>query len=184
MENLTTISKEQFYTDYKRSDNLMLIDVRSPLEYKAQHIKSSINIPLEDVSPERVEMLLAERGIKDDEAIYLICKSGMRAKNAQQKMGSSSRPVICIDKGIDGMKSDNDIDYNYSNRGVISLERQVRIAIGTLMVAGIFLGTFSHPAGYGFSGLVGLGLLISGITDWCGFGLLIAKMPWNTVKPC
>ena len=27
--------------------------------------------------------------------------------------------------------------------------------------------------------LVGGGLVFAGITDWCGMGMLLAKMPWN-----
>jgi hypothetical protein len=29
------------------------------------------------------------------------------------------------------------------------------------------------------SGLIGAGLVFAGITDTCGMGLLLAKMPWN-----
>ena len=28
-------------------------------------------------------------------------------------------------------------------------------------------------------GFVGCGLIVAGVTDWCGMGLLLAKMPWN-----
>jgi hypothetical protein len=27
--------------------------------------------------------------------------------------------------------------------------------------------------------IVGAGLVNAGITDWCGMGLFLAKMPWN-----
>ena len=68
------------------------------------------------------------------------------------------------------------------NRGsskVISLERQVRIAAGTIVLTGVLLAHFLHPAFIWLSGLVGAGLTFAGITDWCGMGMLIAKMPWN-----
>jgi hypothetical protein len=29
------------------------------------------------------------------------------------------------------------------------------------------------------SGFVGAGLVFAGITDFCGMGLLLARMPWN-----
>jgi DUF2892 family protein len=32
------------------------------------------------------------------------------------------------------------------------------------------------------SGIVGAGLVFAGITDFCGMGLLIAKLPWNKRK--
>ena len=62
---------------------------------------------------------------------------------------------------------------------VMSLERQVRIAAGALVLIGVGLGTWMHPLFYGLSAFVGAGLAFAGITDWCGMGLLLAKTPWN-----
>ena len=62
---------------------------------------------------------------------------------------------------------------------VMSLERQVRIAAGSLVVIGVIVGQFVHPAGFGLSGLIGAGLVFSAVTNTCGMGMLIAKMPWN-----
>ena len=62
---------------------------------------------------------------------------------------------------------------------VMSLERQVRIAAGSLVVIGIAIGQFVHPAGFGLSALIGAGLVFSAVTNTCGMGMLIAKMPWN-----
>jgi rhodanese-related sulfurtransferase len=64
-------------------------------------------------------------------------------------------------------------------RRVISLERQVRIAAGSLVLIGVTLGWLVHPALFGLAAFVGLGLVFAGVTDWCGMGLLLARMPWN-----
>jgi hypothetical protein len=61
----------------------------------------------------------------------------------------------------------------------MSLERQVRIAAGALVLAGCGLGLTVHPAFYGLSAFVGGGLVFAGVTDFCGMGLLLARMPWN-----
>ena len=61
----------------------------------------------------------------------------------------------------------------------MSLERQVRIAAGSLIVVGAAVGCFVHPGGYGLSTFVGAGLVFAGLTDTCAMGMLIAKMPWN-----
>jgi hypothetical protein len=66
---------------------------------------------------------------------------------------------------------------------VISLERQVRIAAGSLVLVGVLLAIFVHPYFIGLSAFVGAGLVFAGITDWCGMGLLLAKLPWNSRKP-
>jgi hypothetical protein len=36
-----------------------------------------------------------------------------------------------------------------------------------------------EPSLIGLSAFVGAGLVFAGITDTCGMGLLLARMPWN-----
>ena len=61
----------------------------------------------------------------------------------------------------------------------MSLERQVRIAAGFMVLGGVILGTWAHLGFYGISAFVGAGLMFAGITDWCGMAMVFAKMPWN-----
>jgi hypothetical protein len=65
---------------------------------------------------------------------------------------------------------------------VISLERQVRIVAGGLVLIGVLLGWLVHRGFFGLSAFVGAGLILAGITDFCGMGLLLAKLPWNKSK--
>ena len=62
---------------------------------------------------------------------------------------------------------------------VLSLERQVRVAAGLLVLTGVVLGFLVHPAFFGLAAFVGAGLTFAGLTDWCGMAMLLAKMPWN-----
>jgi hypothetical protein len=64
----------------------------------------------------------------------------------------------------------------------MSLERQVRIAAGLMILVGTGLGFFVHPYWLGIAGFVGAGLIFAGITDTCGMGMVLAKMPWNQVR--
>jgi len=61
----------------------------------------------------------------------------------------------------------------------MSLERQVRITAGTLVLIGLVLGLFVHPAWFGISGLMGGGLVVTAIIDSCWMGMVLARMPWN-----
>lgn len=61
----------------------------------------------------------------------------------------------------------------------IALERQVRIAAGIIVLTGALLAPFANPAFLWLSGFVGAGLIVAGITDWCGMRKLLARMPWN-----
>jgi hypothetical protein len=55
----------------------------------------------------------------------------------------------------------------------------VRVAAGSLVLLGVILGWQVHPGFYGLSAFVGAGLLFAGVTDTCGMGILLSKMPWN-----
>jgi hypothetical protein len=61
----------------------------------------------------------------------------------------------------------------------ISLERQVRIAAGSIVLIGALLSYFAHPYWSALPALVGAGLIFTGITDACGMGMLLARIPWN-----
>ena len=64
----------------------------------------------------------------------------------------------------------------------MSLERQVRIAAGSLVVLGSALGFFVHPYFMAVPAFVGAGLVFAGVTDTCGMGMMLARMPWNQVS--
>ena len=56
------------------------------------------------------------------------------------------------------------------------------IAAGLLVLIGSLLGFFWHPYFIGISAFVGAGLAFAGITDTCGMGMMLARMPWNQVS--
>jgi hypothetical protein len=63
----------------------------------------------------------------------------------------------------------------------ISLERQASIGNGLLVVISSLLGWYESTR---FIGLVigiimGLGLIFSGVTSFCGWIRIFARMPWN-----
>jgi hypothetical protein len=53
---------------------------------------------------------------------------------------------------------------------------------GSLVLIGCVLAWWVHPAWIGLSAFIGAGLLFAGITDTCGMGMILARMPWNQVK--
>ena len=66
-----------------------------------------------------------------------------------------------------------------SARAPISLQRQVQMVAGSLIVAGTLLGAFVSPWFLLLSGFVGAGLTFAGITNTCGMAMLLAKLPYN-----
>jgi hypothetical protein len=63
----------------------------------------------------------------------------------------------------------------------MSLERQVRIAIGLIVLASSILASLVHPYWIGLAAFMGAGMIFSGIADFCGLALIFGRMPWNQV---
>jgi rhodanese-related sulfurtransferase len=109
---------------------------------------------------------------------FCFCRSGNRALQAAEKLKARGLASLCILEG--GLRAWEAQGLPLDRGGkMISLERQVRIAAGALAFTGALLGYFLSPAWIALSGIVGVGLIIAGITDTCAMGMLIARMPWN-----
>ncbi len=153
----------------------LLVDVRTPVEFQEVHVQGAVNIPLDRVSAEALSVLDPKVAEK---RIFVICKGGARGEKARQKLlAEGLGEVVNVEGGTEACLAAG--LPTTRGRKVMSLERQVRIAAGSLVFIGVMLGTFVHPGFYGLSGFVGAGLVVAGITDFCGMGLLIARMPWN-----
>jgi hypothetical protein len=113
----------------------------------------------------------------------LICRSGSRSRQAAEAFEREGfANSVSVDGGTLAWERAG-LPVVRGERKAISLERQVRIAAGSLVVLGTALGAFVHPGFLGIAAFVGAGLVFAGITDTCGMGLMLAKMPWNRVAP-
>lgn len=175
---VTSISPQDLDQKIKSQEALELIDVRTPVEFQEIHAVSAKNIPLDRLDP---ASLLAERNGTANEPVYVICKSGGRAAMACEKLDKAGHPNVVNVQGGTEAWAQAGLPVK-TGKKAMSLERQVRIAAGGLVLAGVLLGAFVHPYCYGLSGFVGAGLMFAGITDTCAMGMLISKMPWNQVK--
>jgi rhodanese-related sulfurtransferase len=180
---VTTISCRQL-AELCKSGKLDLIDVRAPVEYRELHASHARNVPLERLDP--VTVMQARNGNKE-EPLYLICRSGSRGRLACEKfLAAGFTNVINVEGGTLAW-ADCGLPV-VRGKKAISLERQVRIAAGSLVLLSVLLGWLVHPAFIALSAFVGAGLVFAGVTDTCGMGLMLARMPWNQVKetasPC
>lgn len=175
---MNTISTRQFKTLFSENHTLTIIDVRSRVEFKSQSLAGATNIPLDILNCELVNKHV-ENLAATNQPIYLMCKGGHRAKLAEEKLQQLGREVVCIEGGMDALNQDSSLPIQNDPAAGLSLERQVRIAAGSLVLTGVVLGTILHPGAYILAAFVGAGLVFAGVTNWCGMGLLLAKMPWN-----
>ena len=173
---IQTIAPQSVYALCRENKPVRIIDVRTPAEYAQVHIDKADLIPLDTLNPQAA--LGADNGHRH-EPLYVICRSGARAAKACEKFYQAGlSDVLSIEGGMVAWEQAG-LPVVRSAHRVISLERQVRIGAGALVLVGVILGWLIHPALYGLAGFVGAGLLFAGITDWCGMGLMLAKMPWN-----
>jgi rhodanese-related sulfurtransferase len=157
-----------------------LIDVRTPGEFREVHASFARNVPLGSLDPQAV---MQARNGASEKPLYVICQRGNRSKKAcQQFLDAGFTNVVNVDGGTQAW-SEAGRPVNRGKKGM-SLERQVRIAVGFLVFLGATLGFFVHPYFIGISAFVGVGLMFAGVTDFGGMGLLLAKMPWNRGPSC
>lgn len=158
--------------------DLCVVDVRTAAEVQAESLPNCLHIPLHELSVERLLAEIARRG-KKASPLYLLCQGGKRAEMAAAQLeGKINADLYIIDGGINAVKQAQ-LALQVSGKTAISLERQVRIAAGLLVLSGVILGMLANPGFYFLSGFVGAGLVFAGITDTCMMGMLLARMPWN-----
>lgn len=177
MADVRTISVEQL-AKLCGDDCVELIDVRTPLEFQELRAKDARNLPLDTLDPHGV---MKQRGGNADHPLYLICKSGMRGAKACQKfIDAGYANVINVEGGtlaweraglpvVRGVK-------------VMSLDRQVRLTAGTVVLVASLLAIFVHPYWAVLSAAMGGGLAFAAWIDSCALGMILAQMPWNRVR--
>lgn len=155
-----------------------LIDVRMPAEFREVHAEIARNVPLDSLNPKSV---MEGRNGNSEEPLYVICQSGTRAAKACEKFQAAGyQNVISVEGGTRGWDA---IGLSViRGKKTISLERQVRIAAGSLVLLGVALSYWVHPGFVAISAFVGAGLVFAGVTDTCGMGMMLSKMPWNQVR--
>ena len=173
--SITVIKPQEFAKLCKEDKKIELIDVRTPVEFREVHVEIARNVPLDQLDP---AALIQARNGSAQEPLYVICRSGGRGQQACEKflkagfsnvVNVEGGTIACVEAGLPVVRG----------KKAISLERQVRIAAGSMVLLGAVLGWFVNPAFIGLSAFVGAGLIFAGITDTCGMGMILARMPWN-----
>jgi rhodanese-related sulfurtransferase len=171
MTNAQTIAPSQVALI---KEHALLLDVRTPAEYQEMHINGAVLHPLSELNLEHIKQLLHGKS----EGV-VVCRSGSRARQASEKLLSAGLSNLKVLEGGVAAWEAAGLALVRGKRA-ISLERQVRIAAGALVVIGAILSYFVNPAFITLSAFVGAGLMFAGITDTCGLAMALTRMPWNT----
>lgn len=154
------------------SGGVTLIDVREWPEFAAGRVPGARLIPLGEIGVRASE-------IDASRDVYVICRTGRRSAEAAARLSTLGfQNVINVAGGFEAWKKDK-LPFERDEKAPWAIERQVRFTAGLLVLVGVLLSVFVHPYFIALSGLVGFGLAFTATIDWCGMGLLLAKMPWN-----
>ena len=139
------------------------------MEFRESHLEIARSVPLDRLDPTNLMQSRSGAG----KPLYVICQSGGRGRQACEKFRKAGFKNVlnveggmaaCLEAGLPAVRG----------KKTISLERQVRIAAGSLVLLGIVLAWLVHPAFVGLAAFVGGGLVFAGVTDTCGMGMILA----------
>ena len=171
-ETISAITPQELDNLIKGGKTLDVIDVRMPTEFRECHTDLARNVPLDSLDP---KTLMEER---NGGPLYILCRSGNRSRMACEKIVSAGYGnVVNVEGGMEAWEKAGLPVVR--GKKVMALERQVRIAAGFFVLAGAVLGWFVHPGFIAIPAFVGAGLMFAGITNTCGMGWVLMKMPWN-----
>jgi rhodanese-related sulfurtransferase len=158
-------------------DGPRVLDVRTAAEFSAVHIPGSYNVPLDLLREHRDEL-----GRHLDQDIVLVCRSGVRAGQAELLLAETVQPnVHVLDGGLLAWQA-TDAPVN---RGAVrwDLERQVRLVAGGLVLMGVLASTVVPNLKW-LSAAIGGGLAMAALTNSCVMGMLLSKLPYNRDASC
>ena len=154
------------------TDGPRLLDVRTPAEFTAAHIPGSYNVPLDLLREHRDELRQHL-----DQDVVLICRSGVRAGQAEALLaGTGLANLHVLDGGITAWQHAG----APVNQGPArwDLERQVRLVAGGLVLTGV-LASVVAPKAKWLAAAIGAGLTTAALTNTCAMGNLLSRLPYN-----
>ncbi len=158
--------------DWLDRGEVILVDVREPAEHAGERIPNTQLVPLSRFNP-------SEPPEAEGKKLVLYCRTGNRSEQAGRQMLDSGHAMVShLQGGIEAWKK---AGYETERKASvpISLQRQVFIVAGLLVLVGTVLGAWVSPWFLLLSGFVGAGLAFAGITDTCAMAILLAKLPYN-----
>lgn len=162
--------------DRLSSGRAVLIDIREADEFARSHIAGARSQPLSAWEQ-------AHLSVAPDADVIFTCRSGMRTQGACDRLAARvAGPAFVLEGGLEGWKRAG-LPVETDARAPLEIMRQVQIAAGILILAGVLLGWLVAPAWFGLAAFVGAGLTFAGVTGFCGMARLLMLAPWNRARP-
>lgn len=160
----------------RNNAEFLRVDVRSATEYASGHVPGAVNIPLDQIENRTADL-------SSDRPLALICQTGQRARMAATLLAPCLSDNFVVEGGTQAWKEAG-LPVVASVKARWSLERQVRLAAGILVLTGSALAAIFSPYWLILTGFVGMGLTGAGLTDICPMAMFLSRLPWNAVSKC
>jgi len=170
--SLEMISPHDALSLLKRDPQAKILDVHSAFEFSQMHIEPSFNMPIDMLSAKINELS------KSKQSYIVLCHTGNRAAMAADMLMQSGIHAVKVIEGGIVHWQDEKLPV-IKGEGGISLERQVRLIAGSLVLLGIIMSWLLHWAFICIPLFVSCGLVYAGLTDNCLMGELLMKLPYN-----
>lgn len=149
-----------------------LVDIREADEVAREHIAGAASAPLSTFEA-------ADLNIAPDRDVIFMCRTGNRTgANCHRLASRVQGETYVLEGGLDAWKVAG-LATTVDRKAPLEMMRQVQIGAGSLILIGAILGVVVHPAFWGLAAFVGAGLLMAGVTGFCGMARVLAVMPWN-----
>ncbi|MFE4632372.1 rhodanese-like domain-containing protein [Streptomyces sp. NPDC056773] len=159
-----------------RLSEFTVIDVRTPAEFAGGHLPGARNIPLDRMSSALEELRTGPA------ALLVVCAYGARSAQACRALAGHGLTARSLSGGTSAwQRAGGALERpEGAGRGAAPwpMDRQVRLAAGALVLAGL-AGGLLHPAALLLSAGVAAGLVFSALSDTCAVGSLLARLPYN-----
>ena len=154
----------------------ILVDIREEDEHAKEKVIGARHMALSKLDQ-------ADLALHDGKPVIFHCRSGARtashAPRLVQKAGETCEAFV-IEGGLDAWRKAG-LPVVTDRRQPIELQRQVQIGAGGLAFFGTMLGLFMSPWFFGVPAFVGAGLMVAGVTGFCGMARILMRAPWNRV---
>jgi rhodanese-related sulfurtransferase len=158
-----------------RLHELTVIDVRTPGEYASGHLPGAHNIPLDHLDA----AVPALKAAADRGDLLIVCASGARSATACRRLADQGIAAATLTGGTAAWTQlGHDTHRPAGARTPWAMDRQVRLAAGTLVLTGLIAGRRWNAARWLSAGVAG-GLVFSALTDTCGMAKILARLPHN-----
>jgi rhodanese-related sulfurtransferase len=148
-----------------------LLDVRTAAEFETAHISGSYHVPLATLGEHCSDIC------GTDASVVVVCQTGSRATQAAKQLSTNGMDNVRVfDGGIGAWVNAGAPVVRGQEKW--SLERQVRLLAGSIVLTGVVAST-RVPAAKWAAGFVGGGLTFAALSNTCAMGNVLSRLPYN-----